>query len=110
MDAGAFLVSGPKALRRQGSPFSSFKQVDTAHLHLNPPPLEPFPTLIAWASRKHIRILRRSNPVPFTSLLPNNIIPAKEDASGATDEVNPGSTTNRATYLTGVSTPVKTEI
>ncbi|GEM_PF-3643598 len=34
----------------------------------------------------------------------------KMDASGATDEVNPGSTTSRANYLISVSTLVKAKI
>ncbi len=54
-------------------------------------PTLPASTSPICSSSRHPGHLPPSN-------LPINVIPAKADASGATDAVNPGNTTNRAAY------------
>ncbi len=59
----------------------------------SPPWIRAYPREGACTSRKPVSSFKQSDTAYFKHKPPLTIIPAKADASEATDEVNPGSTT-----------------
>jgi len=61
-------------------------------------PTTPCPAPTSFASRNPVIPSNKAIRLSFSPIPPPNVIPAKADASGATDEVNPASTTFRIYY------------
>jgi len=78
-------------------------------LHQNPPSKEDsLANASSGARQEDVTPLRHTERPQTVRILPTNVIPAKADTSGATDEVNPGSTTFRTNYPLAWARPSST--